>query len=267
MAERTCVICASTFTAKGGVAVTCGNPDCQRLRRNERMREFFRRHKEATGEAYTQRYREKRNAHARATSARYRKFNDEEQLCERCARPFRSRSDQAYRFCSRSCASRRSKPLLLPVLHPAPSLLAWLPAKHPAMQPQSRRKQRLFVAGSCVRCSAGFVVVDQTESRYCSLSCARSDGKARRRALKRGAFVAPVYRAQVFERDGWRCQICKKKVRHNAVAPHPLAPVLDHITPLADGGTHEPANVQCAHFQCNSIKSDGAANDQLRLIG
>ena len=39
------------------------------------------------------------------------------------------------------------------------------------------------------------------------------------------------------------------------------------FVPLADGGTHEPANVQCAHYLCNSVKSDGAANDQLRLVG
>lgn len=36
--------------------------------------------------------------------------------------------------------------------------------------------------------------------------------------------------------------------------PDRLAPTLDHIIPLAAGGTHEPSNCQCAHFSCNSAK-------------
>lgn len=49
--------------------------------------------------------------------------------------------------------------------------------------------------------------------------------------------------------------------------PHPRAAVLDHVIPLARGGTHEPANVRTACFLCNSIKGDGGGNEQLMLIG
>jgi len=111
------------------------------------------------------------------------------------------------------------------------------------------------------------VIVDQLSNIFCSSSCQKADGRARRRARKRDAYVADVWRSRIFERDGWRCQLCGKATQRNAVAPHPKAPVLDHIIPLAQGGTHEPANVQCSHFLCNCLKSDGAANDQLRLIG
>jgi len=79
--------------------------------------------------------------------------------------------------------------------------------------------------------------------------------------------VERVWRAQVFARDGGRCQICGRKARMTAVVPHPLAPVLDHIIPLAAGGTHEPRNVQLAHFICNSRKRETPAGDQLRLMG
>ncbi len=49
----------------------------------------------------------------------------------------------------------------------------------------------------------------------------------------------------------------------------PLAPVIDHIVPLDAGGLHEPANVQCAHFLCNSKKGARVygAGEQLRLVG
>ena len=86
--------------------------------------------------------------------------------------------------------------------------------------------------------------------------------------MKRGAYVEDVWRSKVFERDRYRCQLCGKAVKRDAEVPHPKAPVLDHIIPLAEGGTHEYRNVQTAHFMCNSIKSDGVfgAAEQLRLI-
>jgi 5-methylcytosine-specific restriction endonuclease McrA len=64
----------------------------------------------------------------------------------------------------------------------------------------------------------------------------------------------------VYARDGWTCGLCGGAVERDEVVPHPLAPVVDHVISLANGGTHEPANVQCAHFLCNSRK--GARDDQ-----
>lgn len=110
----------------------------------------------------------------------------------------------------------------------------------------------------------------------CSSQCAqvkRRDDRRREkhkyRAQKRNAFVAPVSPRVIFERDRWRCHLCGKAIRRRAVVPAPLAPVLDHVIPLAKGGTHEPANVRAAHYLCNSIKSDGYVDggEQLMLIG
>jgi 5-methylcytosine-specific restriction endonuclease McrA len=125
--------------------------------------------------------------------------------------------------------------------------------------------------------------------RYCSARCrsrngnrkpasrdARRNADYRRRARKKDAFVANVYRREIWERDGFTCQLCgdpldMDAVGHNpAVEPYnPLAPTIDHIIPLAAGGTHEPANVQSAHFICNSVKGDRTFSengDQLRLV-
>ena len=112
--------------------------------------------------------------------------------------------------------------------------------------------------------------------QYCGPKCQSKSLKGKdnarrgwdkRRARKRNAYIADVYRAQIFERDGWRCQICKLKVNPRYTGTHPKAPSLDHIIPLAVGGTHQPSNVQLAHFGCNARKSSRAANDQLLLIG
>ena len=69
----------------------------------------------------------------------------------------------------------------------------------------------------------------------------------RRRARLLGAFVAPVDPASIRDRDGGICGICSQFVE-------PLVQSLDHIIALANGGTHEPANVQLAHRVCNSRK-------------
>lgn len=101
---------------------------------------------------------------------------------------------------------------------------------------------------------------------YCSLHCARAANGRNRDARKRGAFVAPVRRADIWKRDGGRCQLCRRKIKPNLKAPHHQSLTLDHIVPLAKGGTHEPSNVQLAHFICNVRKNDRLIG-QLRLFG
>ena len=49
--------------------------------------------------------------------------------------------------------------------------------------------------------------------------------------------------------------------------PHPRAPTVDHVVPIAEGGDDTRANVQLAHFLCNSTKSNGGGVEQLALIG
>lgn len=123
-----------------------------------------------------------------------------------------------------------------------------------------------WIAGECRRCSRPFIARPTGGARpaaFCSDRCGLrergSEAKYRRRA--RGASPNKVYRRQIFERDGWMCQLCGKKVMRGAVVPHPLAPTIDHVVPLAAGGLHEPANVQLAHFLCNARKSDRGEAD------
>ena len=53
------------------------------------------------------------------------------------------------------------------------------------------------------------------------------------------------------------CGICGKPVDFSLKYPHPLAPCVDHIIPIAKGG-HPSAmeNLQLAHWTCNRQKSD-----------
>lgn len=191
--------------------------------------------------------------------------------CGQCGKPCLKHvsSRFAARYCSLACrdaqrveqARQRKLPALFVgvTIRPAPI----------RPKPPRQRAPRLFVAGSCLRCGHGYVAEDYTGTAgYCSTTCLRRVCKQRYRARKRNAYVANVSPRRIYERDGWRCQLCRKPVRRDHVVPSPLAPVIDHILPLAQGGTHEPANVQCAHFLCNSVKSDTVpATTQLMLFG
>jgi hypothetical protein len=176
--------------------------------------------------------------------------------CTWCGRTCLKATTQRYaqRFCSLDCRDtwRRRDRLPVPfvgqVIRPRPA------------QRQPPRSTKRWVAGSCLRCARPYVAEDYTDTaQFCSLTCARRVAKQRYRARKRSAYIADVRPRRIYERDGWRCQLCRKPVQREQVVPAPLAPVIDHIVPLARGGTHEPANVQCAHFLCNSIKSDRMA--------
>jgi 5-methylcytosine-specific restriction endonuclease McrA len=93
-------------------------------------------------------------------------------------------------------------------------------------------------------------------------------GDARRRARKSNApTVEKFTRTEVFERDAWRCGICRRKVDSKLAYPHPLSPSLDHIVPLSKGGEHTKANTRLAHLRCNVIRRDQGAPEQLALVG
>lgn len=231
---------------------------------------FQRRHKAETGQYYSRTFFYNHTCDAcggtwesRVRQARYcsgscaNSVRGYQVACEECGLAWESKTT-GVRWCSPACAraSRFSKELV--VWRPSP----WWSGR---MWPVARPARRWY-AGQCRRCSIWFVF-DQPANAYCSQRCSRADSRDRRRARERDAFVESVSRWKIFERDKWICQLCKRKVNRNAVVPHPRAPVIDHVIPLARLGTHEPANVQCAHFMCNSIKSDRGGGEQLALIG
>lgn len=89
----------------------------------------------------------------------------------------------------------------------------------------------------------------------------------RRRARKCNAPRERYTLAEIAARDRYRCGICRAVVRMSDTYPHLMSPSIDHILPLAHGGHDVRANVQLAHFICNSLKSDGGAPQQLLLFG
>ena len=50
------------------------------------------------------------------------------------------------------------------------------------------------------------------------------------------------------------CGICSRPMDRDLRHPDPFSKSIDHIIPLALGGTHEAANLQWAHLICNIRK-------------
>jgi hypothetical protein len=109
----------------------------------------------------------------------------------------------------------------------------------------------------CCDVSAKYRLNHMEEKRACERN---------RRALKIGVGYEPYLSSYVFERDGWVCGICGRKINKQLKHPDPLSPSIDHIVPLSKGGTDSPINVQESHLRCNFGKQ-ATNRGQLRLFG
>jgi hypothetical protein len=85
--------------------------------------------------------------------------------------------------------------------------------------------------------------------------------KAIRRARMRSSpIITIINRNTIYERDEGICHICYRKVSKKSFS-------IDHLIPLAAGGSHTPENVALAHLKCNLRRGNGKLPAQLRLIG
>ena len=120
-------------------------------------------------------------------------------------------------------------------------------------------KEKRF-GGRVQLCSAAC----QESRRIAGKRVAKSTRAARKRGDGKAERIDPL---AVFARDGWRCQLCKRKTpkaKRGTCADD--APELDHIVPLSKGGPHSLTNVQCACRACNNEKGSKPLG-QLLLIG
>ena len=102
---------------------------------------------------------------------------------------------------------------------------------------------------NCTSCAAdALVVANRKQSRIC-----KSRRRARIKSLKNDR-IDPM---EIFEAADWVCYLCgnptPKKLRGTY---DNRAPELDHIQPIAKGGTHTVDNVACCCRKCNNIKGD-----------
>lgn len=226
-------------TAARTTCAVCGEP--LPGRRTVVCSEECRRQRLYSSEAFvraTQKYKQKRIA------AGMPNIRSKSRKCRRCGNGWVRRGAD---YCSRECfqADHPARPKPVP------------PPK-PPRPIRDGPSWRIFIR-NCVICDTLFTTPYTRVT--CSAECARQKYRSdqgrvrmRRRARLIEAYVESVEPWEVFVRDGWICGLCGEDIDPDLVAPDLECASVDHIIPLARGGTHEMANVQAAHLICNSRK-------------
>lgn len=177
-----------------------------------------------------------------------------EKTCECCGETYRTQNGNTSKYCSLACAGKVF----------------------------SERGRRIRPIYHCRKCGKEFYRGSRpTDSLvYCSRKCAGSGeignaktphnprgGNHYKRTKFYGVLHESINVTAVFERDGYRCQICGKATpKKNRGTLYSNAPELDHRTPLSMGGGHLYVNVQCACRKCNHDKSNKNEAGQLPLF-
>lgn len=161
-------------------------------------------------------------------------------LCDTCYLRRRYQTDPEYRSRKNARTTARSKERYAELAGPLPSYFcAYCGTQHTSKSRDSR-------------------------NRFCSRQCQDAHNKMVRRVgrSESGGYT----RQEIFERDGWVCQLCHERITRGARSPDPMSASVDHIVPLHLGGTDDRANVQASHLGCNIAKGIRAVGEQLRLV-
>lgn len=134
---------------------------------------------------------------------------------------------------------------------------------------EHRRRAKTY---NCLVCGVMYSPLFALHRWVCSDECERKNKrdhkscKPRKATKKYGGEYEPVNTRRVFERDGWRCQICGVATPESLRGKNkPRSPELDHRIPLSKGGGHTYANVQCACRKCNGEKGNSTEVGQMSL--
>src|SRR5690606_16057950 len=189
---------------------TCAAPDCDRPAKRKwcsetcRARVWKREWKSARGEHFNDRYKVKRVCVECGAMRRTLPASDDRPR-ERCADCQRRRATER-----KSELARQRRLPVGPVPRRNSETARFIAAqsvkvKHPPLNGV------VFVFGDCRWCGASFLALagsGETRSLYCSRVCAGNAGRRRR-----GRFVIPAtVRREIYERDGWVCQLCEEPV-------------------------------------------------------
>lgn len=142
-----------------------------------------------------------------------------------------------------------------------------------AMQQQTGHAVARFQqqsVGPCSDCGETTERGCNQTGRFCG-TCANRRRYLRnhKKRAKRNGIPEPSRRlttAELGDRDGWRCHLCRRAVDRRLSGAHPKAPSVDHLVPVSDGGTDEPENLALAHWICN-VRRGNRGIVQLALVG
>lgn len=183
----------------------------------------------------------------------------EEKRCAFCGKPFKPYRPNAL-YCSAKCYSKAK----------------WRKerqAKKPVQLQMTLKKELPKIyEGDCVVCGKHFTTMNPAQ-KTCSKQCAKrwEYSRKQRRIPKDRIIDKDITLEALYRRDSGVCYLCGKLCDWNdrdkeTNTVGALYPTIDHLIPLAHGGTHAWKNIRLAHFACNVNKSDALLPDLDGLI-
>lgn len=151
---------------------------------------------------------------------------------------------------------------------------------------EERERAFLDAAHVCKECGREFTMRELRESNpfnysdnptFCSLSCSHRyhgrEQRHKRRASKSGGECSISLR-ELDELCDHTCYICGRKTEWDdyriddsgSFVAGDMYPSIDHVIPIANGGTHTKDNLRIAHRICNSIKGDRSIEYAMEAI-
>lgn len=118
-------------------------------------------------------------------------------------------------------------------------------------------KKQLDNIKQCKVCDSFFMAKNKHQL-YCSIHCRNKHHNRYKdkRIYRNGKPDLSITLTKLYMRDNGICQLCGRHIDFDCDSNSKHYPSIDHIKPIAKGGTHTWDNVQLACRQCNSIKSD-----------
>jgi len=206
-------------------------------------------------------------------------------VCVCCGKtPPNENAREGQKFCSYKCRSKIKSCISKESMALRKMAEAWRPKPPPVPKPEKTERQlRVF---TCLTCKSTRKEKTGHWKKYCSPICtpkrprsktnknspsykkAKKAWRLKRKAIERGATIAEKFHPfEIFDRDGWRCQICGTKTPKALRGTYkPNAPELDHIVPISKGGSHSKSNSQTSCRRCNAEKSNKDSRGQMGLF-
>lgn len=84
----------------------------------------------------------------------------------------------------------------------------------------------------------------------------RAQDQRRRERTRSNGNVERYTAEEIGARDDWLCGLCQDPVDQAYQHPDPRSPSIDHVRPIAAGGTDTRDNVRLTHWGCNHERND-----------
>lgn len=130
----------------------------------------------------------------------------------------------------------------------------------------SRQTEERLAIHICKNCGQEYSIgaTGYNSAKYCSEKCMkryamRVKNDRRIRKLKTRRHDTDITLEKLFRRDGGVCYLCGGNCDWNDIADGNASdnyPSIDHVKPVAKGGTHTWDNIKLAHKKCNTAKRD-----------